>query len=334
MGKGIIVAGNLLVDYVKMTDTYPDKGMLCNISDVSQCVGGCASNTLIDLAIIDQDIPLKCIGAVGDDSNGEYLIQMLSKYHIDTQGIKVYKNEVTSFTDVMTVIDTGERTFFHARGANAIFSDKDIDFDYLSADIFHIGYALLLDQFDSYDEEHGTMMAKTLARVQSMGIKTSMDLVSEDSDRFAKVVKPSLKYCNYFISNEIEAGKTVDILPRDHEGRIDVKNIEEICKQILDLGVKDLVVIHAPEGGWAMGKERRFYSMPSLKLPKGYIKGSVGAGDAFCAGMLYALYKNFDIEEGLKIASATAACNLSHSNSISGMRPLKEVMELYNLYHQ
>lgn len=334
MEKGIVVAGNLLVDYVKMIDTYPEKGMLCNISQVSQCVGGCATNTLIDLAIIDKDVPLKCLGAVGNDSNGQYLIEMLKKYNIDTEGVKVYKDAVTSFTDVMTVVSTGERTFFHARGANAVFNDQDIDFDNLSADIFHMGYALLLDQFDSYDEVYGTMMAKTLARVQSMGIKTSMDLVSEDSDRFEKVVKPSLKYCNYFISNEIEAGKTVHIAPRDHEGKINERNIEEICKRILDLGVKDLVVIHAPEGGWAMRKDGAFYSSPSLKLPKGYIKGSVGAGDAFCAGMLYSLYKNFDIQEGLQLASAAAACNLSHSDSISGMKPLEGIRELYHLYHQ
>lgn len=333
MEKGIVVAGNLLVDYVKMIDTYAEQGMLCNITDVSKCVGGCAPNTLVDIAVMDKTVPLSCIGAVGQDSDGAYLIKTLQGFGIDTKGIKKYQDQVTSFTDVMTVIETGARTFFHARGANAIFSDKDIDFESLCADIFHIGYALLLDRFDAEDEEYGTIMAKTLHRVQSMGIKTSMDLVSEDSDRFAKVVKPSLKYCNYFISNEIEAGRTVDIAPRTQEGEINQVNIRQICKKILELGVKELVVIHAPEGGWAMRKEGVFYSTASLKLPKGYIKGSVGAGDAFCAGMLYSLYKKFDIQEALHIACAAAACNLSHSNSISGMKAIAEVREIYDRYH-
>jgi len=334
MEKGIVVAGNLLVDYVKMVDTYAEKGTLCNISDISKCIGGCAPNTLVDIAIMDRAIPLSCIGAVGRDADGEYLIKALKQFEIDTKGIKVYQDAVTSFTDVMTVIETGERTFFHARGANAVFSDKDIDFDSLRADIFHIGYALLLDQFDAEDEVYGTMMAKTLHRVQDMGIKTSMDVVSENSERFAKVVKPSLKYCNYFISNEIEAGKTVNISPRAKDGSINQDNIKQTCKEILDLGVKDLVVIHAPEGGWAMTKNGQFYKTASLKLPKGYIKGSVGAGDAFCAGILYSIYKNLDIQEALHIACAAAACNLSHSDSISGMKPIKEIKEIYKVYQK
>ena len=39
-------------------------------------------------------------------------------------------------------------------------------------------------------------------------MKTSVDVVSEDSDRFARIVTPALKYVDYCILNEIEAGKT------------------------------------------------------------------------------------------------------------------------------
>ena len=37
--KGIAVAGNILVDIVKSIDTYPEKGMLVNINDISMAVG-------------------------------------------------------------------------------------------------------------------------------------------------------------------------------------------------------------------------------------------------------------------------------------------------------
>ena len=72
--------------------------------------------------------------------------------------------------------------------------------------------------------------------------------------------------------------------------------------------------------------------VPSLKLPEGYIKGSVGAGDAFCAGVLYSLYKGYSIEEALAAANAAAAANLSAADSVSGLRPIGEILELAEKY--
>ena len=43
-------------------------------------------------------------------------------------------------------------------------------------------------------------------------------------------------------------------------------------------------------------------------ITKDMIKGKVGAGDAFCAGMLYSLYKEFDPEYSLRVAGAAAGC--------------------------
>ena len=57
------------------------------------------------------------------------------------------------------------------------------------------------------------------------------------------------------------------------------------------------------------------------------IKGKVGAGDAFCAGMLYSLYKEFDPEYSLRVAGAAAGCNLTEKNSIDGLRTFDKMME-------
>ena len=72
--------------------------------------------------------------------------------------------------------------------------------------------------------------------------------------------------------------------------------------------------------------------MPSVNIPKSDIKGKVGAGDAFCAGMLYSLYKGFDPEYSLRVAGAAAACNLTEQNSIDGLRSFDEMMKLEEFY--
>jgi sugar/nucleoside kinase (ribokinase family) len=59
-----------------------------------------------------------------------------------------------------------------------------------------------------------------------------------------------------------------------------------------------------------------------LELPAGYIKGTVGAGDAFCAGALYAAYQGESIAAALKLGNAAAAASLSQPGATEGMRPV------------
>lgn len=332
MDRGIAITGTITVDYNKVIDRYVEKGMLSYILSCTRCVGGCVNNTIINLSKIDPTIPLYAYGGIGSDENGEFVLNTLRQHGIDTKGIKIFDGELTAFTDCMTVESTGERTFFFAKGASCRFSYEDIDFGSIDTEMFHMGYAMLMDPFDKEDPEYGTVMARTLANVQARGIKTSIDMVSVDNERYSDIVMASLKYCNYIIINEIEAGKSVNIDPYGPDGKADEKNIRKICEKLLEAGVNELVVIHAPQGGWAMSSDMEFFSVPSLRLPPGYIKGSVGAGDAFCAGILYSIYKKLPIDESLRIACAAAACNLSEVDSISGMKNIEEIRKLYEKY--
>lgn len=325
---GIALAGNILTDNVKIIDQYPKETMLSNISSSSVAVGGCVPNTAIDIAKIDDSIRISVCGMVGDDENGKYVTEQMRRYGINTSAVKVTSDAPTSYSDVMSVESTGIRTFFHERGANKIFAPSDINVDMLNCRIFHIGYILLLDQFDKEDPEYGTAMAELLARVQAKGIKTSIDVVSDTSEKFRQKVVPALKYCNYAIMNETEGGGVSGLEPRNSDGSINIDNIRKTLEMFMEYGVKDVAVIHCPEGGFALNSDGEFAAVPSLKLPSGYIKGSVGAGDAFCAACIYCLYKNIDIKTMLELASCAAACNLSESDSISGMKPISEIMKM------
>lgn len=327
MNKGIVIAGNLIVDHVKMCDNYPAPGMLTNIRETSVSIGGCAGNTAADIAIIDPDINVGVIGKVGNDSDGEFVKKTLADLGIDIEAVKTVDGVDTSFTDVMSDMSSNERTFFQARGANALFSIDDIDVDSLNTDIFHIGYALLLDEFDKPDDEYGTIMARVLAKVSEKGIKTSIDVVSEASDRFNQIVTPCLPHCDYLIFNEVEASMVTGICVRDENGNLSQSAVKAVIAELFEKGVREVVCIHAPEGGWYSRRGDGVYYQPSLNLTRDMIKGKVGAGDAFCAGMLYSLYREFDPEYSLRVAGAAAGCNLTEKNSIDGLRNFEKMME-------
>lgn len=330
--KGIASGGNLIIDYVKIVDSYPKQGNLSNIYDITRSIGGATPNVLIDLAKMDGDIPLQAIGLLGNDENGDYVLNELNKYHINTDLVSRHHLLGTSFTDVMSVKSTGERTFFHYRGANAELGLHQFDFSKITAEIIHIGYALLLDAMDAPDNEYGTVMARTLALAQKNGIRTSIDVVSENSDRFSKIVPASLKYTDYCIINEVEASMITGIPARDQSGKLMLDNIKVMCRMLFDMGVGNWVVIHAPEGGFGMERDKEFTIQPSVDVPEEYIKGKVGAGDAFCAGILYSAYKGWSMGEALKIAAGAAACNLSEANATDGMKSIGEVRKVFDMY--
>ncbi|MBR2968789.1 MAG: carbohydrate kinase family protein [Clostridia bacterium] len=329
--KGIMLAGNILTDNVKMISTYPEKGMLVTITDIKRGVGGAVPNSGIDLALIDPELDIFAAGMVGSDENGDYVIGRMKEVGIDVSAVKRGKNG-TSFSDVMTVEGTGERTFFHYRGANAEFDISDVDVNGITASMFHLGYLLLLDRVEDEDEVYGNKAARLLAEVQARGIKTSVDVVSECSGHFAKVVVPCLKYCNYIIINEIEACQVSGNTARDDNGALNEDEIWASMEFIAGMGVKDCVIVHAPEKGFVLRADGTRTCVSSLKLPKGYIKGSVGAGDAFCAGCLYGLYNGWTDEDILKFSAAAAACNLAEADSVSGMMSADKIWELYNTY--
>lgn len=330
--NGITLAGNMLVDVVKNIDCYPTIGMLSHITSVSRAVGGCVPNTAIDLAKIDGSIPLSVIGKVGDDEYGKYVISQMRAHNIDCEKVIVSSDAPTSFSDVMN-LPSGERTFFHCPGANAIFAPEEVDIDAIPGKILHTGYLLLLELFDKEDPEYGTTMARFLHDVQATGIKTSVDVVSSSTLDFAAIIKPALKYCDYIIFNEIECCSIWGIEPYKGE-KPDVDAIRKAMELTMNEGVREKVIVHCKQAGFCLSKGGEFTVVPSLKIPPACIKGSVGAGDAFCAGSLYGIYNGFEDKDILTFASAAAACNLFSENSVGGMLDKAGVLEMDKKYER
>jgi sugar/nucleoside kinase (ribokinase family) len=327
---GITGAGNFIIDHLKTVDLWPEEGMLSLIQEEQMANGGCAYNVLKDLAILKTDIPLSAVGVTSSDADGAYIREDLEKHGIDASMMHYLENVATSYTDVITVKKTGNRTFFHNKGANRYLDIEHFDFSKIQSRIFHIGYILLLDTLDSPDSECGTRMARLLKMAKESGLKTSVDVVSESSYRFNKVVLPALRYTDYVIFNEIEAGRTTGYEIREKSGALNTGNLKGAMHMLLEKGESELVCIHFPEGAYAALKGRAPLFVSSHELPQDYIVGTAGAGDAFCAGMLYGMYEEWDLEKSMRFANAMAAVCLAHTSTSGSMGTLKETLRFMN----
>lgn len=328
--KGIAVAGNMIVDMLYPTNGMPKPGELVTITgDVDKSTGGCLCNDIVDLAKLDPEMRLVAVGRTGEDEAGKYIMEKMREHkNIDLSHVKI--TGVSSFTLVMADQISTQRTFYHCRGGNAALCEEDFDWDKLDVDMLHIGYILLLDALDEEDPEYGTKMAKLLKAAQDHGIKTSIDVVSEAGDRFKRLVCPAMRYTDYCVINEVEASATTGIQLRTDDGKLLKENMPAALKKMKEMGVSTWAVIHCPEIGCGLDENNNYVEVPSLKLPAGYIKGTVGAGDAFCSGVLYAAWKGEDLKSAIELGTASAACSLSEAGATEGMRSEAEARALYN----
>ena len=329
MGKGICVAGNMIVDIIYPVANWPKRGELVHILEgVSHSTGGVVCNVIVDLAKLDPELPLSALGRIGDDAEGDLILRRLGEHkNIDTS--RIVRDGLSAFTFVMNDRQSGERTFFTYPAANDQFDESDIDWNGIDCNIFHIGYILLLNALDQHDDEYGTKMARLLYHAQQHGLKTSIDVVSEAGKRFTRLVIPAMKYTDYCIINEVEAQQTTGILLRGEDGTLRSENMPTALKVMKKMGVSTWAVIHCPEGGFGLDERDQYFALESLRLPDGFIKGSVGAGDAFCAGVLCGAEKNYGLAASIRLGIASAACSLSEVGATEGMRTETEALSLY-----
>ncbi len=309
--EGIAVAGSVIVDKINEISAYPNAGELTQIRSIQNAAGGCVPNVALDLKKIAPELPVSAIGKIGNDAEGEFVTDILKAGGVSTTGLAVKPVEKTTFTEVMSV-PGGQRTFFVYPGAGADFGIGDMDFDAIHAKILHLGYFLLLQKVDDGDG------LKILQKAKEVGLETSIDLVSENSDRYSLVL-PCLPYTDYLIVNELEAGKLAGIEPT-------AENLQKIAEKIKELGVRKKVIIHMPERSVCLSEEG-YSTLGSYILPEGYIQGTTGAGDAFCAGALIGIYNGWSDMEIMEFASACAVMALSSPDATSGMKTGEEIKE-------
>jgi sugar/nucleoside kinase (ribokinase family) len=98
------------------------------------------------------------------------------------------------------------------------------------------------------------------------------------------------------------------------------------------MGVREVVVVHFPEGAFARTRKGDDHWQSSLNLPAKYIAGTAGAGDAFCAGVLLGLHEGWDLKKCLLTGVSAAAASLSDPTCTNGMRDLAGCLALAKKY--
>lgn len=315
---GFIAAGCWTIDRIKLIDRWPAEEELALIGEVDRQGGGSAHNVGIDLRKLDSSLPVATIGLLGNDADGDFLFAQATHHGLDTTQLHRTSESATSYTDVMSVMDTGKRTFFHHQGCNDLLNPAHFDFSQSSARILHLGLLGIQKQMDAPAGELANGWCKVLRDAREQGLATSIEMVSIDPARNREIVQPCLEHLDYLIVNDHEIGSIAN-LDTVCDGQTHVAACEEAAARTLAMGRMQLVAVHYPEGAFCLTRSGEHYSAPSLTVPSAQIVSSVGAGDAFVAGFLYAIHQLWPVADALKLGHCVAAVSLRAATTVGAV---------------
>lgn len=318
--RGILAAGNFIIDRVSTIDHYPAQDGIAAITKLELANGGAPFNALCDWARLGVGFPLAAAARVGRDAEGDWVLAELHRLGVDGRHVRRDPSARTSWSEILTEAGSGRRTIFHHVGASAGFGPADVPIATTRARILFLGFLGLLPALDARDPRHGTGAARLLAAARARGLVTAADVVTDRGGRLPRLVRPALRHLDYFFCNELEAELLTGVRCRPRAGALSRAALERAARRLARWGAGTTVVIHAREGALALPPGAGPVWQGSVRVPDGRIAGTNGAGDAFLAGYLAAIHDGSPPSEALRLAVCVAAASLLHSTPSGGVR--------------
>jgi len=310
----VTCVGILVADVVgKPIDTLPGRGRLALVDRMELHSGGCAANTGVALAKLG--VRTAIIGKVGDDGFGDFLVRRFEKHGIDAGGVARDTETATSATMVLVHGD-GERSFLHYLGANATLRLEDIDWERVRASkVLHIAGALVMPALD------GEPTAELLRRAKAAGVTTAFDTVWDATGRWMERVAPCLPSVDYLLPSYEEARMLAG-------GR---ETPEEIAQFLLDAGAKVVGLKLGERGSYVAAQDGTSFYTPIFPVEA---IDALGAGDAFVAGFLAGVVRDWDLEQCARFATAVGASCVTALGATTGIRSFEETLAFMHRFER
>ncbi|MBX6764114.1 MAG: carbohydrate kinase family protein [Rubrobacteraceae bacterium] len=346
----VIVAGHLCLDLIPELPGRFDfvPGTMVGAGPMRISTGGSVSNTGLSLHRLGAEVTL--VARIGKDPLGE-----LVHRHLESSGEGLSKSLIvspageTSYTLILSPPDE-DRMFLHYSGVSADFSADDLPEPLPPADILHFGYPQVLPRFY---EDRGEL-GRLFERARRSGTTTSLDTcfpdLSSEAGRvdWRTIFEEALPAVDLFVPSLEEA---LVMLGPERYRQIALSDTAPLAaapiEEIRALG-KDILAMGAAVAGIKCGRRGLYLrTAPEARLARAgrllsgmgsrwadrelwgstfevEVRGTVGAGDAAYAGLLFGMLLGMDPEEALTAACAAGACCVEAHDTTSGVRSWEE----------
>lgn len=327
--RGIIAAGCWTLDRIKLIERWPEEEGLSRIIETDRQGGGSAHNLGVDIRKLDTAIPVFGIGLLGKDADGDFIMAQAQQAGIDTRQLRRTPQAETSFTDVMSVVGSGRRTFFHHAGTNDLLTPDHFEFNNTTAKILHLGLLGVHQRLDDQWQNDPSGWVNVLKKAQASGLQTNVELVSIEAGRIRDLCCPCLPYLDLLIVNDHEMGALAGV-ETIRQGKTDQNQCVLAARTVMDKGAMTLVCVHYPEGATCVTAQG-VVTVDAFSVDSSDIRGTAGAGDAFAAGLLYGLHENWSVRNSMVLAHAVAAASLRSATTVGAVESVDASLAYVNL---
>lgn len=285
------VVGNISLDLILGgIDDFPEWGVEVLVPGYVTRPGGAGSNAA--LALADLGMETFIVGTIGQDEIGEEIQNAFRRRGIRTDFLFVEPTFQTGLSVALTHRVTRERSFFTELGAQSALSLAHLESAF--GQVKKGDFVLLCGYFLSPGIRTEQLPA-ILTRLKANGPVLLLD-TGWPTEGWTESVKAEigrlLRLFDYFLPNEKE-----------------IAGLSNPPEKIFDVFAGTLIVKEGPAGC-------RLYT-PSFSLSQATIpvevKDTIGAGDYFNAGFIWALGKGLGLEQALFTANLVASLNIASS---------------------
>ena len=292
----VIVAGNLTTDVIiSGVDRLPEWGREVAGNHHRAVTSGQAAYLAFGLEQLG--VKTRLVGIVGDDSAGEAICTDLSAAGVDISSVERPREALTSVT-VALVGGDGERAFVSDFACQWLF---DADFLELHAGAAATPLLCLVGLFNLPGLPPDRALA-TFARARAAGAATVLDTGWDPAgwpETTIEATHALLRETDIFLPNSAEA-----------EALTGKSDPEQAARALADESGSTVIVKCGADGSVARANGRTEH----VSALAGPVLDTVGAGDSFDAGFLYAYLKRKPLRACLEFATATAAIYIARTS--------------------
>lgn len=265
------------------------------ISGITETCGGGANNTSVGLSRLG--LASHYCGVIASDQWGQYLLQNFTNERVNTTGVTIVENEVSSFSLILSS-QSGERTILYTPGSNTHMHDA----------LFPVEQCETMDWiYYNHIPEKTCIIHDDVTRIVSMHHKKItwnpggylLTLGYKDS-----LIAPLLAHTTILQLNKEEAMRFTG-----------TNNKFDALRLLLQSGVEIVCITDGIHGTIASDGQKIY----TCAIIESNTIDTTGAGDAFGVGVTWAISQNLDLPIALKAGSINAASVVQYIGAQAGL---------------
>ena len=287
----LAVVGSINMDMTVTAERIPLKGETLLGDSIHYIPGGKGANQAVAMARLGAEVEM--FGCVGDDSNGEKLLENLRKEGVGTRHIKVLKEVPTGIA--LITVGENDNTIIVVPVANG-------QVDQIYADS-------IKEELKAFD---------MVVLQQEIPLETVHDLICFCAENGIKVIlnpAPAAKVPLDIIE------KVTYLTPNEHEAVL-IFGEEETTEELLKKYPEKLVITQGSRGVSVCGKNGEVLTVPARPA---IVADTTGAGDTLNGAFSVQIAKGEPIAEALRYANTAASLSTEKFGAQGGMPTAEEV---------